>query len=526
MRIPHAVTQSVDHAGVVQEELCAKNRFLPPRWGDLALASHLDEVSSWFRSVARRDIAAGQSDVVMARKYGRGARPLHYMTLRDRLCFRAAISVAMEDVNRPDRGDGAYEAFLEAPLSSEGARFILKADIAAFYQYIDHEKLVDEVVAQTGDELAATFAMELMQEATGRRFGLPQMTEPSDRLAELYIAPVERALTRRGFTAFRFADDFRVSCRNYNQALAALELIERTALELGLVLNESKTTTPGVQAYRQSLKEIRQAEAELFASIDADVDAFDVEVGYDEAEAGEFDPTNVTLVSEGAGTAEDEVDPGDDDSEEELPDEIQLRAARLAVDIWLDDGEESGVGQEWNSKTRSIILRKALKALSRGEESYALPYVTSIIVHEPHLAPQLCAYMRALVSSDRRSMVGALDRVCNRRAVSVWQSLWLAFCAGNLPQNRGDGRGDHVNWLRRQLDSEHHSLAAEAALALARRKLITSEDLMRVILRIPPAHKSTVVMALSALGGDQTPESAGDDRIERLQAEWAAERWA
>lgn len=104
-----------------------------------------------------------------------------------------------------------------------------KADIASYYQYIDHERLVDEVVAQTGDDLAVGLAVELLSETSGRRFGLPQLSQVSDILADVYIGPMSRHLARAGFRAWSFADDFRVACRTYDEALRALEAVDEGA---------------------------------------------------------------------------------------------------------------------------------------------------------------------------------------------------------------------------------------------------------------------------------------------------------
>ena len=52
--------------------------------------------------------------------------------------------------------------------------------------------------------------MELLQGGTGRQFGLPQMTQPSDVLGDLYVDPIRRNLVRLGYATGRYADDFRV----------------------------------------------------------------------------------------------------------------------------------------------------------------------------------------------------------------------------------------------------------------------------------------------------------------------------
>ncbi len=145
----------------------------------------------------RRDVAVDPEEVVLARKLGRGARPCAILGLKERLLYRAAVSL-IEDVTGPsDRSQEAYDAFRQAPVEFEGCRYVLKADIASYYQYVDHERLVDEVVARTGDDLAVSIAVELLGETGGRQFGLPQLSSVSDVLADVYIDPMRISMTAR-----------------------------------------------------------------------------------------------------------------------------------------------------------------------------------------------------------------------------------------------------------------------------------------------------------------------------------------
>lgn len=523
MKLPESVATSIDYDGTVEAELNAQNRFLPPAWGDRALRNRSTEVASWLRSALRRDLRPDADDTVMARKSGGGARPLTYMTLLDRLAFRAAVGGIADVVDLSARTDESYNAFVHAPLSVDGCRYILKTDIAAFYQYIDHELLIDEVVTQTGEDLAVTFAVEVLRGARGRRFGLPQMTEPSDVLGEIYIAPMYSALIRSGFNTARFADDFRIACGSYNEALEAREVAERAALELGLVLNETKTTIPGLRTYSQSLAEVEVAESELFGALAGD--SFDVDFGYNDAESLE-DENLWSLGESGAGFVDDEVDSRDDEATpDESPQEVQVEAARLAVDIWLADEEESAIGSQWSPHVRSTLLRKALKVLARANDPWALKCATAMLVTEPHLTPQVCNYMRALMHSDRRAVMTAINKATRRQIVGVWQSVWISYCAGDFSPRRGGENHDHVKWLNGQMQSEHGTLAAEATLALAKRGLANREDVIGVLGRVPAVHRPPVVMALGLLGGTATAASAGDTQIERWQAEWAARHW-
>lgn len=131
--------------------------------------------------------------------------------------------------------------------------YIASTDITAYYQYIDHDVLADELIAQTGDFHAVTALTDLLHQVMGGRVGIPQVHSSSDILGDTYIDPIRRTLIRAGYDAYSYADDFRIGCHNLGSARAALELCSAAAHELGLVLNDAKTFTYGRDTYDQAL---------------------------------------------------------------------------------------------------------------------------------------------------------------------------------------------------------------------------------------------------------------------------------
>lgn len=425
------------------------------------------------------------------------------------------------EVGTSARTNDEYEEFLYAPLGLDGCRYVLKTDIAAFYQYIDHERLVDEIVAQTGDDMPAVLAISIIQQATGRRFGLPQMTKPSDVLAEVYIEPMRRAMGREGYSVFRFADDFRVACSSYGEALSALESAEREALSLGLVLNEAKTTTPGREKYKRSLEEARSAESELFASVEAEGEEFDVADAFYGDPDDEDGEVATSFGIDSAGVVDDEVD-AIDEAIGDAADQSQVAAARIVVDRW-EPAEDDFTGPFWSPRVRSILLRKSLQTLGRAADPYALSEVTGILVSQPHLTPLVCTYMRSLAPVYPDDVLATLNKVCRRDISSVWQSVWISYCIGEVfgHISRRTGR-TLTEWLRGHLRSRHPALAAEAALALARRRSIKTGEINEILLSVPPVHRSTLIVALGVAATD-SDAPMGDDLVERWQFNWGRE---
>lgn len=141
-------------------------------------------------------------------------------------------------------------------------------------------------------------------------------------------------------------------------------------------------------------------------------------------------------------------------------------------------------------------------------------------MYEPHLTPQLCGYLSVLASIDEKGVAKALDEVCSRRIVSVWQALWVANCCGDLP-SRGRPAAAHLVWLHDQLASEHQCVAVEAAMSLARRRVLEPDDALRVYNRVAPVHRHSAFIAMAAANGRARREVAPHDQIEGWLGAWA-----
>jgi len=528
MRIPAAVLAKVDYRAAVIGELNARNRYLPPPLADRALLGHVEDLIGRVQARMRRDFHPAQQDSVLARKAGRGSRPLPYVALEDRIIYRALVNVVVGRLPVvPDRGD--YDEFADSPLEVSGCKYVLKADVAAYYQYIDHERLIDEVVAQTGDDLAITAVVELLQGGTGRQFGLPQMTEPSDVLGDLYVDPIRRNLVRLGYVTGRYADDFRVACADYSEALEALEHIERSAFELGLVLNEGKTGTPGRETYKESRTEVKRAEQRFFD--EQDLQGITIEEFFGSATAAYSDNDDedfVDVIMDDV-TQEGRRLPGNEHDETELTDETaarleptadQLAVAARVVSVWRDEDSRSDFG--WGSPIWSTLLRKSLATLETGRDDRAVSAAIALLVNEPHLTPQVCNYLIAVGRDDAAPVHRVLNELCgrDRNIVSIWQSLWIAHLAGSV----SDGtrrRQRHIEWLEEQVVGAHDAVSAQAALALARRRQLTVELSARAYDRAPEPHRLTAALALAAARGANGVEEVATDQIERWLAEWA-----
>ena len=173
---------------------------------------HAESLAGLVAGAARSGTEVDAQEVVWAPKSQVGRyRPLTAISFDHRVLLRALvadIAVELEPVDRSDEG----QADLTRPgrLNDE-PRYVVVADIASFYQYVDHELLEVRAVETTGRADTAEALRLVLTHLEGRPYGIPQNYDPSTVLSELVVAPVERRLLRAGVPTYRMNDDFRMS---------------------------------------------------------------------------------------------------------------------------------------------------------------------------------------------------------------------------------------------------------------------------------------------------------------------------
>lgn len=248
---------------VLQEEVAAWRNQIPPEPWVAAVRSKSADTVTWIQSRLAAGANGLPSVVVNTRKATMGTRPVPILGIADRIVYRALTKHVLSDLTVPDRSPDAYKAFLHGPIEYAfrdehgpvwnvfglDVKYVVEADITAFYQYIDHDLLRHELELHTGHIEAIDALFELLGETEGRIFGLPQLLDASDWLSDIYIQSVERDLLRRGLAVWRYNDDFRIACRSYTEALDAIERLSEAARAVGLTVSEYKTFTPSFPTY-------------------------------------------------------------------------------------------------------------------------------------------------------------------------------------------------------------------------------------------------------------------------------------
>lgn len=184
-------------------------------------------------------------------------RPLGIPCVRDRVvqgALRMAIEPIFENVFvshsygfRPRRG--CKDALREVErLLRAGYTHVVDADIKAYFDNIPHDPLMADIGCYIADgrvlELIGSFLkqdiLEDMVLWTPEK-GSPQGAVVSPLLANLYLHPVDVAVTAAGFEMIRYADDLVILCRSEAEAHRALDLLGKLTTERGLTLHPDKT---------------------------------------------------------------------------------------------------------------------------------------------------------------------------------------------------------------------------------------------------------------------------------------------
>lgn len=185
-------------------------------------------------------------------------RPLGIPTIRDRVVQQALKNV-IEPIFETEFSDTSfgYRPGKNAKQAIErieevrdgGHEWIVDADIKAFFDTVNHEKLIDAVAERISDgrvlRLIRSFLKaDIMEQGQGLAknvIGTPQGGVISPLLANIYLHYFDERMAGPGYEVVRYADDFLVLCETEEEAREALFHVEVVLRELELTLHPEKT---------------------------------------------------------------------------------------------------------------------------------------------------------------------------------------------------------------------------------------------------------------------------------------------
>lgn len=441
-----------------------------------------DSIERWIRTQLRIGFNPGAQEVVSVRKL-QGTRPVPIWGPVERIVYRALAVLALGKDFNLDRSAKAYLEFVTAPLKygsktshvdqkspfaslfwsfDSDIKYVVKSDIAAFYQYVDHAVLSRELLTCGADVEPVQALVDLLEDVQGRSYGIPQLLDSSDMLSEVYIDRLERDLLRRGLAVWRYNDDFRIACKKYEDALLAIELLDSAARDIGLVISESKTLIYKFSTY------------------------------VEEVEAWEVKPEQ-----EGQTTEDVEVAVGDytDDFSQDVD-------AALSLISRTANGDDAGsINLNQLSYADLRLLRRAFGSMAQAGDPRALEFVRPFAIYAPALFPSIMRYVRAAHDAESDAVVKVVDSVVASASMNEWQHQWMVqsmyemSLLNDSSPGKLDERREWVSGIRR--DSPSNVSTAYATRALATAGVISIDNL---ILSYEKSNSVLVPLYLDAIG--------------------------
>ena len=194
-----------------------------------------------------------------------GKRPLGIPTVRDRI-VQQALKQILEPIFegvfskrshgfRPRLGCSTALQVVDRAIRA-GYSWVVDADVEAFFDTVDHEKLLTALNEEVADGsvlrliryiLKAGVQLPDMSEIEPTELGTPQGGPLSPLLANIYLTAFDKAISQAGYGLVRYADDFVIFTKSEDDAESALAAC-RSILEgqLGLVLHPEKTRVVSV----------------------------------------------------------------------------------------------------------------------------------------------------------------------------------------------------------------------------------------------------------------------------------------
>ncbi|WP_346347179.1 RNA-directed DNA polymerase [Arthrobacter sp. StoSoilB5] len=382
-------------------------------------------------------------ETVAMPKQGLGPRPIGLLSPEARTLYEGLVESLKSGLPSPSR-DRDMDAHNEFGIDRGEADDVLLVDfdIAACYEYINHEVLTNELLLQTLNEKPISALGSLLGDVFPRGVGIPQAMECSHLLADAYLNQLERGLVRAGYQVDRYADDFRVISASWGEAHEAIERAVEIARGIGLVLADGKTKIRSARQVRRekidresAFQRYRDSAADELSSIEH------VRVGYDD-----FD---VVLTE------------ADDD-------DVDFAALSEVVKDWaVKESGERGIYTFYGTR--------ALKVLTSAPNRINDDWLSAIAQREPIRLFNIAKYVTGRDEVDENWSTLAQLTLMPRQ--SPWARLWMLNLGNSFESGWTSAESTVIEWAVGLLDDRFESVRAEAAWFLAMRQRLTSDRL-------------------------------------------------
>lgn len=430
-----------------------------------------------------------------------GPRPITVNSAAARVAYLALVrhlGDALGPQSREDENWKAYDAFA---LDSE-SEYIVRFDIASYYEFIDHGILAEQVLKHTLDPDSVEKLELVLKSVVGGRRGLPQLLAASDHLADVYIGPLERRLIRDGYSVARYVDDFTVPCAGWEAANIVIEKAAEYARGLGLVLSSEKSSI----SKRATLIGAKEAEARFIDDFrtDAEVELSDVFLWRDYDEM----------------LTEEEVD----------EDETMKAAMWDLLHQWLATVRKAEPEDSFHLEGHyRTYLPGALVWLRGHAQRVSDEILREVVFKHPLFLGSVCGYVKSRAEKfgtweDPWVTLHALTAMGRQ---SPWAKLWLLDAVGEITARVAfSGSYEPVMaWVSRQLEDRHETVRAQAAWAAACHSRLSEQSLTSLYARATPISQAALAACMAkqddGISGAIVNALKQDGPMMRKAYEWA-----
>lgn len=497
MYIQSEIFKRLDLDKVASTTLSRRVDHFPALIIDRCLSQAANAVVRHISSVYASGATIPAETITMPRK-GFGPRPIRLTTPFGRILYTALTDAISAALPAPTRASGNWDKHRRFGLEG-GENYIVDLDIAACYEYIEHKTLEEELVLRSMDLPVCDTLINYLGEVMGRLRGLPQMLNPSDRLADTYLSILDRHLQRQGYLSSRYVDDIRIIARSWEEANATIEAVAEYIRELGLTLSPEKTLV-----YKQSTL--------------VDQDREDADFFNEHFAAAKASLTQIIFA--GGGLYED-------DEEVEVEPEDKEAAQVAARDILYEwQAAVKGAGDE-TAPLQPLLrfINPGLATLYDAPERLPDKLLSNIVFEYPSKTEQVVRYLISrrteVLWSEHMESIYALATMGRQ---SPWSKLWLLSAVEELDPASVERPEGLTRWLISQLSDRHEVVRAEAAWVCSTVGLLTSEAAAELYKRASPITQPALAAAVSRQGGitDSIKRGICDDSpLNREAAKWA-----
>ena len=444
------------------------NDLLPPRPYNRVPRPMVQDISGplvdWAHfNLQHHEYQVGRADIFRTPKSPFTTRPAALLAFPDRLAFEALAELISPRLDQrlpatvlwPRGRTGGHADGLSMDYQSRALEwdsdYIVKADIADFYGSVDHAIL--GLVTSTHLDMPRKYgqAVESLLSAVmtiGR--GLPQGVPASDVFASAFLLPVDSHLSERSMTYLRCADDYLLPAASLDEARTTLRYLEENLREVGLSLNDGKTSIMRSSTYAKGLSEHTHALAGLVRQLGESDDppASVHEVNRWAIVEAQFEDEEGNVWEGLLDPLWDQIYLGDltiDDVIEDLKVTLQYDLVEAHETLLRALALELDSGPSIEIKKAEDLGRQCLAVVTADQRVVDLESLKTLLQWFPKLAPSLSVYLGAITEVVPKQVFRFIRDALEQQPKSDWVTGWLCAAIDKPGQELSRGLVRRLN---------------------------------------------------------------------------------